>query len=227
MCNTNSKWRGRRITMKIILNFLFMFVLMSSLVAGVTVTGQAGKQVQLEQNADGDLVVVPEKAGSAGEVQTSLQQRQQELTQEMAGESKGEKKTLQNQNQVRLAVHALLAMEDLVGGVGKQVSQIAKEFDNSVQATINAENRVNERSSFSRMFFGGDHEAAEEIEEQVESNKARIALLKQLKSQCDCGSDVKAMYQEQVTLMEQEQARLGELAKDEKDSKGMFGWLWK
>ncbi len=213
--------------MKIILNFLFMFVLMSSLVAGATITGQAGTQVQLEQNSDGDLVVVPERAGSANEVRTSLQERQQELTQEMAGESKGEKKTLKNQNQVRLAVHALLAMEDLVGGAGKQVSQIAKEFENSVQATINAENRVNERSSFSRMFFGGDHKAAEDIEEQVKSNKVRIAQLQQLKSQCDCGSDVKNMYQEQVTLMEQEQARLGDLASDEKDSKGFFGWLWK
>ena len=72
-------------------------------------------------------------------------------------------------------------MEDLAGGIGKNVSAIAKNFNNSVQATINAEAKIEKRSGFARFFAGGDHDAAEAIEAEVEQNKLRIQELKQLK----------------------------------------------
>jgi len=48
-----------------------------------------------------------------------------------------------------------------------------------------------------------------------------------LRAQCDCGEEVKAMLQEQIQNMEQEQVRLQQLAQNEKKNKGVFGWLWK
>jgi hypothetical protein len=160
-------------------------------------------------------------------VQEKLQAKEQEFQQEMSGKSEKEQKVLQNQNQVRLAVHALLEMKDEIGGIGPQVSEIARNFNNSVQATIQAEEKIQTRSAFSRFFAGGDKKAGEELEAEVNENQLRIQELKQLKDQCDCGEEVKAMMQEQIQSMEQEQARLRELAQKEKKSKGMFGWLWK
>ena len=161
------------------------------------------------------------------QVRAMVQARQQEMNQEMGKMGQGQQNMYQNQNQVRLAVHALLAMEDVVGGIGKNVSAIAKEFNNSVQATIRAEERIQTRNRIARFFAGGDNKAGEEIEQEVNQNQQRIQELKQLREQCECGEEVKSMFQEQIQSMEQEQNRLQELAQAEKKSKGLFGWLWK
>jgi methyl-accepting chemotaxis protein len=156
-----------------------------------------------------------------------IQERKQEMAQEMQGMAdKVKEKVYQNQNRVREAVHSLLAMEDLVGGIGPQVREIARNFNNSVQATIRAEERAQRRNALQRFFAGGDNEAAEEIEEKVNQNKERIQQLKQLREECACGSEVKEIMREQIQNMEQEQTRLQELAQREK-GKGLFGWLWK
>ena len=207
-----------------------MLVLISPAVLSATITGQAGSQAQIQRNEEGDLVVsqtkVQERAENTEQVRAMAQERQQELEQEMAGKTGSEKTAIKNQNQVRLAVHSLLAMEDLVGGIGQQVSAIAREFDNSIQATINAEERIQRRNALARMFIGGDKEAGEEIEKEVKANKAKIQLLKQLKEQCECGSDIKEMFAQQVMNLEKEQTRLEGVA-EKGMSRGLFGWLWK
>jgi hypothetical protein len=166
------------------------------------------------------------KAQTASEVKEMIQERKQEMDQEMQGMGEEKQNVFRNQNQVREAVHALLAMEGLVGGIGKQVSEVARNFNNSVQATIRAEEKVQERGAFARFFAGGDHDAADEIEQEVSQNRQRIEQLKQLRLQI-ADPEVQAMYQEQIQLMEKEQARLQELAQKEKQSKGLLGWIWK
>ena len=133
----------------------------------------------------------------------------------------------QNQNEVRVAVHALLDMERITGGIGPQVREVARNFNNSIQATLRAEERVETRGRFRRFFAGGDEEAAAEIEAQVNQNRQRIQQLKQLREDCNCSEEVKALMQEQIQKMEQEQNRLNGLAQAEKQSKGMLGWIWK
>jgi len=197
-------------------------------------TGQ-GQQVQEEEQTqnqgEATEIMVQQrqelKAQTKTQLQEMIQQKQQAMNQELEGKSEKEQKVYQNQNQVRMAVHALLAMENLVGGIGKNVSQIARQFNNSVQATIIAEEKIQTRSRFRRFFAGGDEKSAEEIEQEVNQNRLRIQELKQLHKQCDCDNEVKAMMQEQIQSMEQEQNRLQELAQKEKKSKGLFGWLWK
>lgn len=131
----------------------------------------------------------------------------------------------QNQNQVKLMVHSLLASEELVGGIGPQVSEVARGFNNSVQATILAEEKINSRSRLVKLFMGGDDEAADEIEQEVNANHARIMTLKQLMTQCECDEEVRNTIQEQIMNTEQEQIRLEELAAGEKAKKGLFGWM--
>lgn len=196
---------------------------------------EAGNQNQGEEQQLAIQTMEQAQTGAGSEnsqmirarVQEKVQTKQQELEQEMAGKSEREQKVLQNQNQVRLAVHALLEMKEEISGIGPQVSEIATQFDNSVQATIKAEEKIRAKGGFARFFSGGDEEAAEELEAEVNANKAKVEELKQLREQCDCSEEAKALMQEQIQAMEQEQSRLGELAQKEKKSKGLFGWLWK
>ncbi len=164
-------------------------------------------------------------ARNVTELKQIIQQRQQEMVQEIQGLNEKKQNVYQNQNRVRLAVHSLLAMENLSGGIGQNISKIAREFNNSVQATIKAEEKIQTRGRFIKFFFGGDSESAEKIEKEVQQNQRRIQKLKQLKEKCS--EEVKTILQEQIQNMEQEQMRLQELSQEEKKNKGLFGWLWK
>jgi len=197
-------------------------------------TGQ-GLQIQTEQQTQnqgegGQLMITQQQqvtAGQINEVKQAIQQRQQEMNQEMQSMGKTEQKVYQNQNQVRLAVHSLLEMKDMIGGIGPKVSQIAQEFDNSIQATIRAEEKIQTRNRVVRFFAGGDQGLAELMEQEVNINRERIQQLNQLREQCDCDEQVKAMLQEQIQNMEQEQNRLQQLAQNEKQYGGLFGWLFR
>lgn len=234
--------------MKKLIALLLVLVLANSLVIAAGVqggqqgseqgsgqgTGQ-GEQVQTEQQTQnqgiaGNLTVQQRQQlglHTPTELRQLIQQRQQAMNQEMNSMGKDEQKVYQNQNVVRLAVHSLLAMENLTGGIGKNISQIAREFNNSVQATIRAEERIQTRSAFSRFFMGGDKKSAEEIEAELNRNRQRTEQLNQLRVECQCDEEIKAMMQEQIQNMEQEQTRLQQVAQNEKKSKGLFGWLFK
>ena len=141
-----------------------------ALLAVLFLTVPAFAQAELYQTGQGSgeglLVQIRERvmARNATELGEMIQNRQQEMNQEMQSLGEAEQKVYQNQNQVRLAVHAMLAMENLTGGIGRNISQIAIEFNNSVQATIRAEEKIQTRNFLVSFFFGGDEQAAEEIE---------------------------------------------------------------
>jgi len=132
----------------------------------------------------------------------------------------------ENANPVRIAVHTLLAMENRTGGIGKNISAIAKDFDNSKDVTNDAEKKIAARSGIRKFFFGGDVADADKIEKEIVKNNARIAKLNSLLEQCtDCTDADKATIQEKITAIEQENTRLQTLATAEKKHKGLFGWF--
>ena len=167
----------------------------------------------------------PQRARTMNEAKEMVQQRKQEMSQEMQGLSNVQQKVYQNQNKVREAVHALISLEDLAPDIGSQISQIAQEFNNSVQATIIAEETIQKRNVFVRFFMGGEKNAAEEMRQELTQNQQRVQELKQLREDCIYGEEVKEMIQEQVQNMEQEQVRLQQLSEREENAQGVFGWI--
>ncbi|ABN56458.1 MULTISPECIES: hypothetical protein [Methanoculleus] len=129
-----------------------------------------------------------------------------------------------DRNRVRLAVHALLGAENRTGGIGENVSAIAREINNSVQKTFEAEEQIRARHGFMRFLFGGDAEAARLIEEEAQRNRERAAELGYLIGNCTCDDATRAMLQEQVRTIEQEQDRLRVLASEEMQVRGLFSW---
>jgi bacterioferritin-associated ferredoxin len=202
--------------------------------AGTGEQVQAGEQTQTEQQTQNqgeeqNLMIqqrVQVEAQRISEIKETVQQKAQELSQEMQQLGKTEQSVYQNQNEVRLAVYSLLVMEDILGGIGQQVSQVATEFNNSVQATIKAEEAIQSRNRIVKFFVGGDEEVTEEIEQEINKNQERIQYLLTLGEQCDCGEEVKSMLQEQIANIGQEQNRLQQLVQSEKQIKGIFGWLF-
>lgn len=185
-------------------------------------SGNGIKEREQEQNT----LRLMNQARNVTELKEMIRQRQQEMDQELQNAEGTQGEILKNQNQVRLAVHALLAMENLSGGLGKNISTIAREFNNSVQATIRAEERIQNRNALVEFFIGGDKEAAGELERETNQNQLRMEELKRLRDECNCTSELKQVFQEQIQNIEEEQNRLRTLAQEEKKSNGIFGWLF-
>ncbi|MCD6398338.1 MAG: hypothetical protein J7L08_00260 [Candidatus Aenigmarchaeota archaeon] len=185
------------------------------------------QQVQNQGEATHLQVNVLTRARNAEELRNIIKQSKESMK-ESRKEIRSELQEVhQNQNKVRVAVHALLAAENLTGGIGKNISQIAREFNNSVQKTMIAEEKIKTRSGIARFFFGGDKKNSDEINEEVAKNQNRIQKLNQLIENCNCDPEVKTTLQEQIQNIQQEQERLRQLAQEEGKKKGIFGWLFK
>ena len=154
-----------------------------------------------------------------------IKERVRELEQEgTSSVATSSKNTIRNQNQVRVAVHALLASDTLLGGIGPQVSAIAREFNASVATTTRAENRILSRNFFSRFFFGGDKENSASIQSEVSHNRVSIKQLSNLLENSTISVELREMLKNQITILEQEQNRLFDLAEQEKNRWGIFNW---
>jgi hypothetical protein len=136
-----------------------------------------------------------------------------------------DRERVKNENEVQLAVHTLLEMEGLSGGIGHNVSEIAREFNNSASSARTFEDRIRSRNAITRLFFGGDRDAARELANLTVQNKARIAELQQMISSTTLDPEVKALMEDQLRIMEKEQERLEQVSKREQEDRGFFGWF--
>ena len=132
---------------------------------------------------------------------------------------------VKNPNQVRDAVHVLLAMENRTGGIGPQVSAIAREFNNSANASQQYEDRINNRDAFSRFFFGSDQQAAAELANLTTLNQARISEIENLMNTTTLDADTRAQMEEQLLVLQQNVAFELQLAAQARQDHGIFGWF--
>jgi hypothetical protein len=182
----------------------------------------ANENVQSDINLKLESTTTP--AFSFGQLQKSIEQRKQELDQEEASTTPKNRDIVKNANPVRLAVHALLASKDLIGGIGQQVSDIAQQMNDSVASTTDAEAKIQSRGFFAHLFFGGDTASADVIAQAATQNQARIDSLTALLAQANISADVKATLTAQITALTDAQARLQTLATKEKAAWGLFSW---
>ncbi|MFH1327696.1 MAG: hypothetical protein ABIH76_02415 [Candidatus Bathyarchaeota archaeon] len=209
---------------------LFASFLILTLVSSVFLVGSAQEDPSSEIEIEETLEVQEQeysKARNSTELRQKIQERSQEMEQEILTVRDEAQNFYRNQSRVQLAAHSLLAAEDLLEGIGSDVSQIATQLNNSVQVTIRAEERIHARNQFMKFLIGGDEVAADEILQETIQNQLRIQQIQQLLEDGQCDEDVKIMLQQQIQDMQQEQIRLQQLAQEEKNNKGLFGWLWK
>jgi len=131
-----------------------------------------------------------------------------------------------NPNEVRDIVHSLLAIENRTNGIGPQISAIAREFNNSANAIEQYENRIKNRDTFSRFFFGDDQQAATELASLTAQNQARINQIENLMNTTALDSDTLAIMEEQLYLLQQKVAFDQQLSTQAKQDRGIFGWFW-
>jgi|GEM_PF-5351628 len=162
------------------------------------------------------------------ELRNRIEEKAQELDDEVAQLPPEKQEQARKENAVRVAVHALLELENRTGGIGQQVREVARDFNNAQEVTKTAEEKIAQRGWFTRLFAGGDDTAARDIINQSTQTVAKLEELRTALKNCvDCTDDERTILEEQITTLETEQTRLKELATVEMGKKGLFGWLWK
>lgn len=168
-----------------------------------------------------------DRASSIAELKQKIEERKRELEDEEASTTPRFKNVMKNANEVRLAVHTLLASKDLLGGIGQQVSEIAKRMNDSVATTTNAEAQIESRSFLSKIFFGGDKRAAEAISKEAKRNQESIAKLTELLNEANLSADFQAAIEAQITALKEAQTRFQTLAEREQRTWGIFSWRFR
>ena len=179
---------------------------------------QDEQEIELELEDDEDL------ASSLDDLEQKIETRKHELDDEEASTTPKFKNAVKNANEVRLAVHSLLASKELLGGIGSEVSQIAKDMNDSVATTTNAEAKIQARNFFARLFFGGDSAAADVISQQVARNQQHIDDLTKLLEGANVPADIQAVLKAQIMAIQDAQTRLLDLAQKEQKQWGLFSW---
>jgi hypothetical protein len=216
-------------------------------VAAATTKTTSSREQEQRHGADDTITVTPTPRGSLevehgtetevddsnhtfgrtiAEVRENRHKSLENLNTTLRNISSGERERVKNENEVRIAVTTLLDVEDLSGGIGRNVSAIARDFNNSASSIRKIEDRIQSRSSFVRLFFGGDREAARELANQTAQNNARIVELHQLITNASLNSEVRATIEDQVRIIQREQERLQQLSTHEQEDRGLFGRFW-
>jgi len=187
---------------------------------------QAQKGTMIKAKGQSKKMIAPEtievKARNTAELKKMSEKKKKKLEEENKGRRGPKKEIYKNQNRVRLAVHNLLAMENMLGGIGPEVSKIAREFNNSVKKTTQAEIKIKERNRFRKFFTGGDKESAEILKKEVSKEEEMIKKLEGLVGKAKVAVEVKANVEEQVKNIKTELERLARVVKGEEESKGVF-----
>ncbi|HUU74483.1 MAG TPA: hypothetical protein VMW63_00155 [Methanoregulaceae archaeon] len=211
---------------------------------GITIgIGPTGSQAQ--QGQDGQEVP-PRTEEQSREQQENIEQPGIQIHQQDRDEIQGrtrdeflsriqEMEMDQEQDQTRdrdqanlsLAVYSFSIAANVTGDAGPRLTQLSAQINQSLENATQAEVRIRERSSFTRMFLGGDSEAAGIILQTSEQNQERLQEMKQLLQDCDCDPLVQAKLQEQIQTLEQERDRLRVLAQQEQNDTGLLGWLFR
>lgn len=191
----------------------------------VTVKPTTRETIEVErQGTASGIEEIKNKSGrTITDVRENHTKSQESLNATLRNISSGERDRIRNENEVRIAVTTLLETEDMSGGIGRNVSAIAREFNDSASSTQKLEDRIQSRNSFVRLLFGGDRDAARELANQTARNNARIVELQQLISSATLDAEVRATMEDQVRIIQQEQDRLQQLATREQEDRGLFG----
>lgn len=166
-------------------------------------------------------------ARSVEELRALIAERRASLEDEAASTTPRDREVVRKANEVRLAVHTLLAARDTLGGIGDRVSVIARQMNDSVATTTNAEAAISRRGFLARLFVGGDRDAAEVLGEEVERNKERAEEIRTLLASSEVDAEVRVELEAQLAAMRAEHERLAALAEEERAARGIFGWLFR
>lgn len=123
-------------------------------------------------------------------------------------------------------IEELLATQSAKGGIGEQVSQVAREQQQAQEETEEQLNNLKERSGWTRRLIGPNYKAIKNLNLQIERNQERIKKLQQLQTQITGQTD-KAQVGSAIQVLTNHSDALKEYLDSEEQTSSLFGWFFK
>jgi hypothetical protein len=183
----------------------------------------ANAQVQL-RDQDQTRLMRNEHASTTQQLQLMIREEERALSQAASTGPVADQTQAQNGNRVRLAVHALIAADDLLGPIGPRVAAVATQLQEGADNAAATERTIAERGFWTRFFFGGDEERAQTLASVASENTARITELKKMLSDDAITEELRTTLMSQLDEAAREQTRLAQVATDERTTWGIFSW---
>jgi|GEM_PF-6828943 len=209
---------------KILTGFLILLVAMSfAFAAGQNENASPNLIAAMNGTGSGNGTMAREQAmDRLRERIQSMNETLQERTQQR--EQKVEQKALKVQERLNNQVQNLRELSQLAENeqVKTKLNERADELEIMASDIVALEEKIMQRSGFKKFMVGGDKSNAGFLEQKMEMYQERIQQLEQLQ----LGEELDPLFKEQLQLMKEEHLRLKNLANDEKQKNGLFGWLF-
>lgn len=137
---------------------------------------------------------------------------------------KGQTTAEEHRSAVANFVQNLLIIADREGGIGEQVRIIAQQQNQSASTTIQAITKVQNRGGFKTFFIGSDYKNLGVLRGEMVQTRNRIQQLNNILENVQNEGD-KTELQNQITTLEQEQAKIETFIKSKDGKFSLFGWL--
>lgn len=179
---------------------------------------------QMGQGNQNQMQVNTSNQGESNQLDVGTQNYGENNTTGQKGSLNRSSNARQNMSIVAQKVEELLGVEDRFGGIGKQISAVAREQKSAQGDLDELLTNVENRKGWKNRLFGYDRKVVSEMEGLVQRNQLRIQQLQELKSQVQNTGDQQQL-QETIQSMINQNTSLQEQIQQEKDVNGIFGWL--
>lgn len=121
-------------------------------------------------------------------------------------------------------VESLLADPEREGGIGEQVRLVAREQQQAEVMAGEALNQIDAQPGFLKFLFGADPEQVQNLRQQVEQNRERIRVMRELADQPNAG-ELALQLQNTARALEAETEELDAVVAAESANQGILGWF--
>lgn len=186
--------------------------------ANATVQGQAGNAVQTqEQN---------QIKNQGEETQIQTQEQNEIQTNDKVKNNKGQVNAESHRSTVANFVQSLLAVADREGGIGQEVRTIAEQQNGAKDKAADIIYAVENRSKLKTFLIGTSYKNLGELRSQMVQTRNQIEQLARLAVKVENEGD-KTELQNQIQVLEQEQANINDFITQNESKFSLFGWAVK
>ncbi len=132
----------------------------------------------------------------------------------------------EHRSKVANFVQNLLQVADREGGIGEKVRTIAQEQNQSADTTVQAVEKVRNRSGLKAFLIGTDYKNIGTLRSEIVKTRNRLEQLKREQEKTENDAD-KTELQNQINALEQEQTKIEKFIKDNESKFSLFGWFVK
>jgi len=127
-------------------------------------------------------------------------------------------------NEVAQFVHNLKTIGEIEGGIGQQVRVVAQAQNDSQSKVENSIKDIDDRSDLVKFLIGPKYGSITEVKTAIVENQTRIKVLTDLVNQLTDPA-VKLVLQDQITILNQQNANLQKFVTKNESKISVFGWL--